>query len=160
MEEQAVVLPSQRAIGFGTVWARYVPNERGCTWGHGCSHFHWGRVLSVKEYALGRLAAGDGPEDIREALDTLRLRHLRGWRLSEVHCDASRQAELCSVAVAGIWPIYPLEYRMAKDAGFNRYRIVEESWFRHLFRRYRAETRAEAEAAGLLPAESLFVPRN
>lgn len=161
VEDRAVVLPSQRGINYGSKWARYIPDERGCSWGHGCSHFHWGRVLTTKEYALGRLSANDTPEEIEDNIDRLHLRHLRGWRLSEVHCDAEGGGmELQSVPMAGVWPIHDLEYRLARQAHFIGRHIREESWFRHLFRRYRAETRREAQAAGLEPGEPLFVPKN
>lgn len=158
VEEHAVVLPSQRSIDFGSRWLRYVPDERGCAWGHARRHHHWGRVLTTKEYAVGRLEAGDSPEEIEDNVQGLYARHLRGWRLSIVHCDATGQAELQSVPMAGVWPISRTEYGMAKRAGFNRLQLEEESWFRSLRRRYREETQREAQAAGLLPGEPLFVP--
>lgn len=157
VERAAVVLPAQRGIDYGSRWARYVPDKRGCAWGHDCYHFHWGRVLSVREYALGRLNAGDSPEEIEENVEGLRLRHMRGWRLSEVHCDASQCAELQSVAMAGVWPVKPVEYGMAKADHFDGRRIREQAWFRSLFRRYKAETSTQAQAAGLAPGEPLFI---
>lgn len=159
VEDLAVVLPSQHSIDYDSRWLRYIPDERGCTWGHECKHYHWGRVLTLREYALGRLEAGDTPEEIEDNVERLHMRHVRGWRLSIVHCDASGQQELQSVPMAGVWPITPLEYRLAEDTNFKRAQLVEESWFRSLSRRYKAETQAEAQAAGLAPGEPLFVPK-
>lgn len=157
IENCAVVLPSQRTIDYGSRWIRHIPDQRGCNWQHGCRHWHWGRVLTMREYALGRLEAGDTPEEIEDNVERLHMRHRRGWRLSLVHCDASGLSELQSVAMAGVWPVKPVEYGMAKADNFNGKHVGEQSWFRRLVRRYFAETDRERQAAGLERGAPLFV---
>lgn len=158
IERHAVVLPSQRTIDFGSPWMRVLHDQRGCQWRAACHHEHIGRVLTTREYALGRLEAGDGPEEIEDNIERLVMRHARGWRLSLVHCTAQGLSTLESVPVAGVWPVRSYEYNLAKRAGFKRRAMVEERWFRQLLRRYAAETRREWEAAGSVMKEPLFVP--
>lgn len=158
VEQRAVVLPSQRGIDYGSRWLRAIPDRRGCNWQHDCWHWHWGRVLTLREYALGRLAEGDSPEEIEDNVQTMHARHARGWRLSLVHCDASGLSEIESMAMAGVWPVKPIEYGMAKADHFNGRQIREQSWFRSLYRRYTAETTREAQAAQLDEGAPLFVP--
>lgn len=157
IERLAIVLPSQRGIDYGSRWLRLVPDRRSCHWQYESRHYHWGRVLTVREYALGRLEAGDSPEEIEDNIERLRMRHARGWRLSEVHCDACGQAELQSVPMASVWPVRPVEYGMAKADHFNGRHLREQAWFRSLRKRYRVETTREAEAAQLDKGAPLFV---
>lgn len=158
IEDRAVVLPSQRTIDHGSTWIRWVPDVRGCTtWQHDCRHWHWGRVLTMREYTLGRLEAGDSPEEIEDNVAALALRHGRGWRLSLVHCDATGLSDLQSVPMAGIWPVRAYEYGMAKRAKFLGPYIQEDKWFQSLVVRYVTETDHEQQGAGLEPGAPLFV---
>lgn len=158
VEEQARVLPSQRTIDYGSKWVRFIPDRRGCTTlRHDCRHWHWGRVLTLREYAVGRLAADDSPEEIEDNVERLHMRHLRGWRLSLVHCDASGLSYLESVPVASVWPVKALEYDMAEVDEFNGAHLRGQQWFRSMARRYKAETVREWQAAGLAPGEPMFV---
>lgn len=158
VEDRAVVLPSQRTIDYGSQWIRWVPDVRGCrTWGHNCRHWHWGRVLTTREYAIGRLEAGDSPEEIEDNVERLHQRHQRGWRLSLVHCDVTGLRELQSVPMAGVWPVRSYEYGMANRVHFLYKRMKEDKWFQALLARYATETDRERKGAGLERGAPLFV---
>lgn len=156
IEEKATVLPSQKTIDFGTTWMRLIHGEQGCPWEHNCRHIHWGRVLTVREYALGRLEAGDTPEEIEDHIEELRMRHARGWRLSEIHCDACALASLESIPIAGIWPVEPGEYSLARQAGFFGNAFRDEGWYWKMRQRYTHQTLQEARIAGLVSRDPIF----
>lgn len=158
IERCARVLPAQRTIRFGDTWVRFLADERGCAWSARTAHVHWGRVLTVREYAVGRVEAGDSPEEIEAHIATLRGRQERGWRLSLVHCDSTTQSELASVPLASVWPCNPGQYAAAQAVGFDGARIHGLRWFDLLLRQYRAEVSMQATQAGFVSEYPLFVP--